>query len=149
MQAEQTLILYLTTPTDDRRNMAQFFIRHTNFSSHFHEDVCFLICRLVFDTDEIILIRFIHWQTYGPLNFTSASFSSLIHRKEIGPYSTSPTKITSVMDVSEISLLSSKVRTSTSTRLPWVTDLLGIWGIDSGPAGSWHISLESQEFLGT
>ena len=47
LQVEHALILYLATPTQDRRNMAQFYVRHTSFWSHFHEDVCLLDCHVV------------------------------------------------------------------------------------------------------
>ena len=39
LRLEAALILYLAAPTLDRRHIAQFYVRHSSFSSHFSEYV--------------------------------------------------------------------------------------------------------------
>ena len=39
LRLEAALILYLAAPSQDRRHIAQFYVRHSSFSSHFSEYV--------------------------------------------------------------------------------------------------------------
>ena len=39
LRLEAALITYLATPSQDRRHIAQFYVRHSSFSSHFSEYV--------------------------------------------------------------------------------------------------------------
>ena len=39
LRLEAALIIYLATPSQDRRHIAQFYVRHSSFSSHFSEYV--------------------------------------------------------------------------------------------------------------
>lgn len=45
LTVEQALILYLAAPVRDRRDMAQFYVRHSSFSSDFLERVCLIFER--------------------------------------------------------------------------------------------------------
>ena len=45
LKFEQALIFYLAAPVRDRRDMAQFYVRHSNFSSDFLERVCLVLER--------------------------------------------------------------------------------------------------------
>ena len=39
LRLEAALIIYLAAPSQDRRHIAQFYVRHSSFSSHFSEHV--------------------------------------------------------------------------------------------------------------
>ena len=39
LRPEAALIIYLAAPSQDRRHIAQFYVRHSSFSSHFSEFV--------------------------------------------------------------------------------------------------------------
>ena len=45
LTVELALILYLAAPVRDRRDMAQFYVRHSGFSSDFLERVCLIFER--------------------------------------------------------------------------------------------------------
>ena len=45
LRVEPALILYLATPVSDRRYIAQFYVRHSSFLSHFREYVRPRFCR--------------------------------------------------------------------------------------------------------
>lgn len=58
LQIEHALILYLASPSQDKRNMAQFYIRHTSFLSHMQEDVGLLTYYASELTDAKTALRF-------------------------------------------------------------------------------------------
>ena len=45
LRLEAALIIYLAAPSQDRRHIAQFYVRHSSFSSHFSEYVRLLFRR--------------------------------------------------------------------------------------------------------
>ena len=57
LDIECALILFLATPRTERHQMAGFILRHSNYSSHLHEDVrllIFLVSNIVFNKRSLL-----------------------------------------------------------------------------------------------